>query len=185
MSIYKLTSCNHSWSKVIQGSSATTSNFYSHTFKKWSKLQPFWSQSRALSLEIYLLFILFFFGGGGVVRYLLLLHRDKKKSHTVTALPTSFVNLPPVSSPACVHLLHSNVCHLQCLQVYISITLQCEVCASSITSTSSCKIQDNFHHKHHLSIELHIWIEYSPASASRSLINLPVEILILYLTLLP
>ncbi len=28
--------------------SATMSNFYSHTLKKWSQMQPFWSQSRAL-----------------------------------------------------------------------------------------------------------------------------------------
>ncbi len=29
--------------------SATTSNFYSHTLKKWSQMRPFWSQSRALN----------------------------------------------------------------------------------------------------------------------------------------
>ncbi len=28
--------------------SATMSNFYSHTLKKWSQMRPFWSQSRAL-----------------------------------------------------------------------------------------------------------------------------------------
>ncbi len=28
--------------------SATTSNFYSHTLKKWSQMLPFWTQSRAL-----------------------------------------------------------------------------------------------------------------------------------------
>ncbi len=37
--------------------SATTSNFYSHTLKKWLQMRPFWSQSRALQSLLENLFV--------------------------------------------------------------------------------------------------------------------------------
>ncbi len=59
----------------------------------------------------------------------------------LTCLPTSSVYLPPMSSPSCVLPLHSNVCFLYRFQISFSYTHQWGLCASSVRSMSSCKVE--------------------------------------------